>query len=231
MERFDKADPFLDNHRVVLVGLKQKKTDLLASFRSFQSEAKFVDLQIVGRDVSHTFNCHRLVLSSTSKFLSLILKEHSLSSTFDEDVTSVIIPEMTPELLVKFANHIYGGWPDAGGDIDHEMIGWLQYLGISFSRVVVKKQQEQLFAASDPMLSGDNHDSYYLSSNLSSPLTTFSCPFKNCGHFYSSLNDVENHLFEEHKSRMKKEQFAEEEANGSSVLPHKCQFCDKAFAT
>ena len=40
---------------------------LLGTFRSYQAEAKYIDLQITGQDKSHTFNCHRLVLSSKSQ--------------------------------------------------------------------------------------------------------------------------------------------------------------------
>lgn len=228
--KMDKLEIVSDPFKNVLVGLKLKKEDhnFLSSFRRFQSEAKFIDLQIVGQDKSHSFNCHRLVLSASSKFLSFILREHSSSSTFDEDVTSVIIPEMSPDMLIKFANHIYGGYCDE--EFDHELMAWLQYLGISLNKIVVKKQQERLSHSilDESLLNTTeiDNDSCFLSTPLSS---SFHCPFKNCDNFYSSLHEVETHLFEEHKSSRIK-QANPLEPNGSA-LPYKCHYCDKSFAT
>ena len=195
---------------------------LLGTFRSYQAEAKYIDLQITGQDKSHTFNCHRLVLSSKSWLFHSLLKENDFH---DQDMTSIIIPDMSSNLLVKFANYCYSPLNE---EIDNETREWFRFLGFPVP-ADLKKDEKEIISTMDDELEDISF--------------SYTCPFKTCDHMFYNQSDVESHLISEHKPKTKdifkipstSQQSDQKLLNTSSssnvLLPYKCKFCEKSFAT
>lgn len=190
---------------------------LLGTFRSYQAEAKYIDLQITGQDKSHTFNCHRLVLSSKSWLFQSLLKENDFQ---DHDMTSIIIPDMSSNLLVKFANYCYSPLNE---EIDSFTQEWFQFLGFPIPASDLKKDEKEII------------------NELEDISFSYTCPFKTCDHMFYNQSDVESHLVSEHKPKTKgilipsttSQQSDQKLINSSHnvLLPYKCKFCESAFAT
>jgi hypothetical protein len=197
-----------------------QRHELLHSFRQFQSEGKFVDLQIVGQDRGQTFNCHRLVIASASTLIAQFLKDHDAGELTEEFIT-IIIPDMNGDQLVKFANHIYGGI-NANETMDSKMDSWLKCLGVPLliPDEPVKPSMPvltQMLNASIPV------------NILPLPQPKFTCPFKACNEVFSNFNQVENHLVNGHKVKSPQKVPIKEEENAE--LSHKCHLCDQSFST
>ena len=203
---------------------------LLGTFRSYQAEAKYIDLQIIGQDKSHTFNCHRLVLSSKSWLFHSLLKENDFQ---DQDMTSIIIPDMSSNLLVKFANYVYAGTSPAplNEEIDNnETREWFRFLGFPIPPTAdhLKKDEKEIISTMDE-------------EDLEDISFSYTCPFKTCDHMFYNQSDVESHLISEHKPKTKdilipstsqqSNQKLVNSSNSNILLPYKCKFCEKAFAT
>ena len=151
--------------------VKSSSIDLMATFRQFQSEAKFTDLKISGQDSSQTFNCHKLVISAASKFFTGLLKDID-----ENEELTVIIPQMNPEILVRLANYIYGN----SAQLSREMEDWLLTLGIPVC------QEMDCSTKGDP---------------ISTAKADFPCPFKSCDLFFSTRDMIENHILTAHKAK------------------------------
>ena len=212
-------------------------TDLMSDFRSFQSEKKFTDMKITGQDSTQNFNCHRLVMSAASPYLRDLLMD-PIRQVEDDDPVSILIPDMKPDVLIKFAYYVYGGETET--DLEHEIVSWLKLLGIPVHKILMKK----LEAEKDSNVAKLEEDEEERTSVIrDDPMTLrFQCPFKSCGIIFSASQDMEEHLAQEHVStnhRFNKPKipFIESLPDEpimivkSDDLPHKCPFCQKSFAT
>ena len=187
----------------------QNHIDLMANFRQFQSETKFTDLRITAQDHSHTFNCHRLVIGAASGLLASLLKSINL----DEDLTYIMIPDMTPEVLLNLANFIYGGVSD-WMNLAEETLSWFKILGIPI-QIKVKTPSTQKYQVYPK-------DEIKVTTEVSS--IQFSCPFKECDKVFQEQMEVDDHFQTKHKLK-------QENVEMEGLLPYKCTFCDKSFAT
>ena len=222
-----------DNHRKndlkVLIQFQTKNSNdhLLNTFRTYQAENKFIDLQIVGKDKSHSFNCHRLVLGTKSWLFHSILNSNDYEEYMQDEFTSIIIPEMTSHLLIKFANYMYGG--AILEDLDEEAKDWLKYLGAPVpikSSTTIKREK---------VISDNQTTPIEMLEPVEVPFLN-SCPFKTCNHIFDNQADVEAHFNSAHKVKPKgletQKNFEDTIVDlPEQLLPHKCVHCEKSFAT
>jgi len=191
--------------------MSQSRENFIASFRQFQAHGSFIDVRLTGSDPHQTFDCHRLVLSSFSEYLHRILKE----VPDDEGQVSVIIPDMGAEILSQIANYLYGGeepllW-------NEEVTSWFRHLGISISKILVKRQALVSDETADEVNSTDfvvsesvheSNPSYHVP-NLA---MKFQCPFKSCSTLiFSARDEAETHIFSNH-GKKSEEPIPEEES-------------------
>lgn len=204
------------------------KLDLMASFRQFQTEAKYTDLKITGQDSSQTFNCHRLVLSAASMILRQVLSQQDKDEFDQDNITTIIIPNMSPDILIKLANYIYGGVTNL--DLQsQEMISWFKCLGIPLTRFSIKQEPSSLpppppavaeikieKEIGDDDVKGDNVTAFVEDMRLL-------CPFKKCGMLFDTRDLIENHITTAHKLLNKSKVPAPDNDK------HKCKHCSKRF--
>ena len=190
--------------------------DLMSSFRQFQSETKFTDLRITAKDHNHTFNCHKLVIGAASGLLASLLKSLDFNQEGDD---LIVIPDMAPEVLLNLANFIYGGVSD-WMDLNEETLVWFKILGIPL-QIKVKAPNNQKYQ----LMTKDN-DNVNVNSENVKKMMQFNCPFKACDKVFEEQLEVDEHFKTKHKVGRQPDNVEIE-----GLLPYKCTFCDKSFAT
>ena len=198
------------------VSTEESFTNLMYTFRHYQTEARFVDLKIVGQDANQKFNCHKLVLSSASEFLRKILTEERLRNQdwLEEDQITVIIPQMRPDVLVKLANYVYGGMIHLDVN-DQDAIAWLKLMGIPMTTYVIKEERNETGIKNSVQ---SKTEQAMEEADLMLPHVRLQCPFKNCSRLCLTREEITNHIASEHK-------------NSPTKPPSSCKLCGKKFTS
>jgi len=223
--------------------------DLMTSFRQFQTDGGiFSDLKIIlSENSTQSFNVHRLVFSAASSYMYNILSNHE----DQEDQIIVLLPELgSIQDIQALIDYIYQGEVQIHQDNIENFLKLVKTLQIPIDSVFTLNECFKNEPIAPPPFQDFKFDAIGVEvvedsvqlSEVIAPLSKFTCPFKGCGKMFHLPEDVEGHISSEHLSKPKivnvlsilppkPHSLSNQSVLTQTLLPYKCTFCEKSFAT